>query len=407
MKERLFSQIRPRSIIAVVILSIVIAFASHFVISNPLGPARLVYPIEAWAAQLQMRCSLNAPDWLGNGLWHATSSQGALANQIVYLDPEGALHHCENGWAGNLLRSPKLAADTRFRFASVTKLFTADAVLSLVNSGALGLDTRLLDLFPEVLPVKDQRLERMTVAHLLSHTAGFDRSNGQDPMFLLNVKPWCPTDLSKLSTLTLSFDPGSKYGYSNLGYCLLGAIIERVSGKPYRVFMEEEYGLSASGLAFVDGPYLPDEVKYDFRNSNFYGEDYFKYFDFEAVSSSAGLSGNASALAKQIQKMLARQPLSLLSGRPLEGCNLYKLRECYGYGGYFYRKENSDLELYMHGGLFPGNVTLAMIDSEGGVTVWLSAGQPLEGFRKTAEMYEYLYQALGRYYAELKGSDRF
>jgi len=264
----------------------------------------------------------------------------------------------------------------------------------------LGMDTHLLDLFPEVLPVKDQRLEKVTVAHLLNHTAGFDRSNGQDPMFLVNVKPWCPSDLSKLSILTLSFDPGSKHGYSNLGYCLLGAIIERVSGKPYREFMEEEYGLSASGLVFVDGPYLPDEVRYDFRNSNFYGENYFSYFDFDAISSSAGLSGNASALAKQIEKMVARQPLNIRSGQPLEDCNQHKFRECYGFAVFSYQKEASDLKLYIHGGLFPGNVSLAMVDSEGGITVWLSAGQPLEGFRKTAEMYEYLYRALEKHYAE-------
>src|SRR5690606_797999 len=153
-----------------------------------------------------------------------------------------------------------------------------------------------VDILPEVLPVEDERLESVTVEQLLNHTAGFDRSNGQDPMFLLDIKPWCPGRLQKLSSSRLKFDPGSKYSYSNLGYCLVGVVVEGVSGSPYRQYMEDEYKLSALGLGFIDGPYKADEVRYDFRNSNFYGESYFNYFDFNAISASAGLSGNALSL---------------------------------------------------------------------------------------------------------------
>src|SRR5690606_6328770 len=198
MKKRLSNSLQLKDGVLVLCLVVAIASVSHFVITNPLGPARLFYPIQAQVAQFKAFCSSDAPSWLMPSLKYATRSQGALANQLAYIDPEGRLHHCENGWVGKQLRSPELKSDARFRFASVTKLFTADAILSLINNGALGMDTHLLDLFPEVLPVKDQRLEKVTVAHLLNHTAGFDRSNGQDPMFLVNVKPWCPSDLSKL-----------------------------------------------------------------------------------------------------------------------------------------------------------------------------------------------------------------
>src|SRR5690606_24299187 len=121
------------------------------------------YPIEAQIARFQMTCSNNAPVWLKASLQYATRMQGSLANQVAYIDPNGMLHHCENGWVGNLFRSPALDPDARFRFASVTKLFTADAVLSLVNAGKLTLDTRLVKVLPEVLPVKDERLASVTI----------------------------------------------------------------------------------------------------------------------------------------------------------------------------------------------------------------------------------------------------
>src|SRR5690606_18601318 len=170
---------------------------SHLVITNPQGPMRLIYPVQAQIAQFKMTCSSGAPGWLETSLRYATRSQGSLANQIAYIDPAGQFHHCENGWSGTFWRSPEVDQNTRFRFASVTKLFTADAVLSLINAGKLTLNTRLVDILPEVLPVKDERLKLVTVEQLLNHTAGFDRSNGQDPMFLLDIKPWCPGRLQK------------------------------------------------------------------------------------------------------------------------------------------------------------------------------------------------------------------
>lgn len=398
MNKILFQTIKPTDILLVVGLGLVVALVSHSVITNPLGPKRLLYLFEAQFAQLQITCSPEAPQWLRSSLKFATRTQGSLTNQIAYIDPNKQLHHCENGWTGDLFRSPVTDRDSRFRYASLTKLFTADAVLALVNEGKIGLDTPLVSILPDILPVRDKRVEGITIAHLLQHTAGFDRMSGQDPMFLLNVKPWCPYNLAKLSTLRLSFDPGTRYGYSNLGYCLLGVVVERVTGKTFRDYIQQEYGLSENGLAFIDGPYLPDEIRYDFRHNGFFGEDYYKYFDYFALSSAAGLSGNAIELAWQVQRMIERKPLSILSGTPLQGCDLHDFQECYGYAVYSYRAPDSSFEVYVQGGTFPGAISLAMMDPLGGIVVWLSAGQPLDGFTSSSEMYLHIYRSLESHY---------
>lgn len=398
MKERLFQSISAKDISFVVLLMAMVTYVAHFMISNPLGVERLFYPIEAFVAENQQQCSVGAPKWLADSLRYATRNQGSLANQIAFLEPNGRLHHCENGWTGAFFRSPKVSSKTRFRYASITKLFTADAILQLVNSGELDLETPLVAILTEVNPTKDDRIKQITIKNLLNHSAGFDRTNGIDPMFRLQTEPWCPYELTELSGRELSFTPGSRHEYSNSGYCLLGAVIERQSGRPFRDFMKESYNFEDLGVRFIDGPYLEDEVQYDFRNSNFFGEDYYEFFDFYANSATAGLSGSASALAKLIRPMLTRVPNSILTGESVPGCGRSKLRDCIGHAVDIYEPIWSDVTFYLHGGFMAGNVSLAVIDSNGGVTVWLSSGRPLAGFSQTKKMYEVIFKALNSNY---------
>lgn len=130
------------------------------------------------------------------------------------------------------------AADTKFRIGSLTKQFTAAMVLQLVDKGQLKLDGKVTDYLPNYpKPAGDQ----ITLHHLLSHTAGLPDYTAQ-PKFVTEVMrtPQEPTQLVALfSALPLEFAPGTKFSYSNSGYVLLGAIIEKVMGKPYaQVFQE-------------------------------------------------------------------------------------------------------------------------------------------------------------------------
>src|SRR5690606_36808601 len=102
--------------------------------------------------KLSGTCSEGAPNWMPRLLNQATSILVSPANQLAYVSPQGDLYHCENGWRGTTFRSGLVDSTTRYRYASVSKLFTADAVLNLIAEGKLGLGTTLLELFPEQVP---------------------------------------------------------------------------------------------------------------------------------------------------------------------------------------------------------------------------------------------------------------
>jgi CubicO group peptidase (beta-lactamase class C family) len=138
----------------------------------------------------------------------------------------------------------------KFRIASISKPITAAAILRLVEMGKLKLDDpafALLKLIPPDGATPDPRLQRITIRQLLQHTAGFDRAESFDPMFrpiviaksLHTTPPAGPTEVIRyMMGQKLDFDPGSRYAYSNFGYCVLGRVIEKVSGMGYEAFVK-------------------------------------------------------------------------------------------------------------------------------------------------------------------------
>lgn len=386
--------------LAVMGLVVVLAAASHVWITNRQGVLRAGYPLQAWVTQFSIRCSPDAPAWLHELTEYAIQHRGSLANQWAHQGPDGVLHHCESGWQGRWLLSARVAVDTRFRFASLSKLLTADAVLALANAGRLSLDDRLLNHWPQAadLPaLQDARVGHITLRHLVQHRGGTDRLRIPDPMLMNNKKPWCPENTAALVSLRLDFEPGSRAVYANLGYCLLGVVIEQVVGMPFRDWMAQEYALSKRGLRYLDGPYLADEVQYDFRNSPVYGAGYWRMFDFPALSSSMGLSGSAAGLVPVLAAMPHRQPLNVLNAPPPD-CRPSVHEDCYGYAVRHYRPEGSPLTLYIQNGTLIGATAQAVFDSQGGVTVWVGNGM-VPGLRKADRaMADRLHRLLVPYY---------
>ena len=134
--------------------------------------------------------------------------------------------------------------DSLFRIASVSKPITAAAILVLVQRDRLDLDAKVVTLLgkSELLRGKpaDPRFGEITVRQLLHHTGGFDRGKSFDPM--LQAAPvvealGTPADRTAIVRFMfgrpLDFDPGTRYAYSNFGYCLLGRVIEAVTGRSY------------------------------------------------------------------------------------------------------------------------------------------------------------------------------
>ena len=174
---------------------------------------------------------------------------GALA-----VVEEGRLVYARGyGWADRENKIPAKPGSL-FRIASISKPFTAVAVLKLVERGKTSLDTGVFDLLAlgaEPMQPKggkfDERWKQITVRHLLQHTGGWDRDKSFDPMFrsrqiaktLGIASPPGPRDIIRyMLDQPLDFDPGTRYAYSNFGYCILGRVIEKVAGMSYEKFVQ-------------------------------------------------------------------------------------------------------------------------------------------------------------------------
>jgi CubicO group peptidase (beta-lactamase class C family) len=123
-------------------------------------------------------------------------------------------------------------SETRFSINSISKTFTAAAILSLVADGEIDLRAPVSIYIPELnAPWADS----VTTHHLLTHTSGLPRESGIRPYDELNFKD----QVKLVSDLSLLFTPGDRYEYSNCGFILLGAIIENTSGVSYENFVTE------------------------------------------------------------------------------------------------------------------------------------------------------------------------
>jgi CubicO group peptidase (beta-lactamase class C family) len=128
-----------------------------------------------------------------------------------------------------------LAPDMKFRIGSITKQFTAVAILMLAEDGALSLSDPI-----------DRHVayptsgKTVTIEHLLTHTSGIPSYTDLEEWLSMWRKDMTPAEILDLTRdRPLCFEPGSDFRYNNTGYILLGAIIEKASGMPYARFVEE------------------------------------------------------------------------------------------------------------------------------------------------------------------------
>jgi len=168
-------------------------------------------------------------------LSHAESEFGFSGSALVVKD-DSILVSDGYGLA-NREMSVQNILDTKFLLCSVTKPFTATAIMQLVERGSLSLDdpiTRYLTSYT------DSSIDNITVYHLLTQTSGIPEylslvdSNRtfSNPVSVDQV-------ISKFMKAPLEFEPGSKWQYSNSNYYLLGKIIELVSGLSYGEYMNK------------------------------------------------------------------------------------------------------------------------------------------------------------------------
>ncbi|ENX24929.1 serine hydrolase domain-containing protein [Acinetobacter sp. CIP 102136] len=382
MGGKLFSKIKFKDILFIIFLIMGVVTTTHFYLIDRVGFWRLVYPVQAQFAIWSIDCDQeDTPTWMQDSLKYIIKNQKNLTNQIAYVNKQQKLYTCQSGWQKTAVFSEKITADTRFRYASMTKIVTNHAILHLIAHNKIQLNDPLIRYLPQLQnkPMKDPRIQQITIADLLQQRSGFDRLKSEDIVFANNKKPWCPTQLDAISTIKLDHEPNTKYTYDNRNTCLLGVVIEQITGQPYQEYIQQHYPLKQHNMKFSHGTYYPDEVRYDFRNNDFWMESDDNSFDFHAIASSAGLTGSAKALAQTIYPMLAQPYPNILDIAPdnLANCHLNEFKSCNGYAMWHYQKDKNHPKMYFRNGGLPATTSLAMVTSKNEVVIWVSNGATL------------------------------
>ncbi len=200
-----------------------IAFASFLLLQAPISLAQNLNGLSQSAASATP--STQQLDQIAKGYYKA-DQPGATV--IVIKDGKVLLRKAYG--LANLSTKEALQADHVMRLGSITKQFTAVAILQLIEAGKIALNDPVSKFFPDY-PASGKLV---TIEHLLTHTSGIPSYTGK-PGFMAKSM----TDISVSEMVdsfkndALEFEPGTAYKYNNSGYFLLGAIIEKVSGETY------------------------------------------------------------------------------------------------------------------------------------------------------------------------------
>lgn len=160
-----------------------------------------------------------------------------------------------------------VTSSSLFRIASMSKSFTAMAILKLRDEGKLNLDDPAYLYVPELKKLKYPTADStpITIRHLLTHGAGFPEDNPWGDRQLADTDK----DLSALLEKQISFSnpPGIAYEYANLGFALLGRIVTKVSGMPYQKYIRENIwrplGMNTSEWEYAN--VAPDKLAHGYR----------------------------------------------------------------------------------------------------------------------------------------------
>ena len=171
--------------------------------------------------------------------YHAPALSVAIARhgQFVYQRAFGLADKAANQPA---------TPDSLFRIASISKPITSAAIFTLIEQGRLRLDDLIFgpqglfkDDFVDFGGSYPDPVKKITLHHLLTHTGGGWTNDDNDPMFRQPDMDQQQLITWTLRTQPLKNEPGTHYAYSNFGYCILGRVIEKISGRPYAEFVQQ------------------------------------------------------------------------------------------------------------------------------------------------------------------------
>jgi N-acyl-D-amino-acid deacylase len=335
--------------------------------------------------------------------WEIPGSSVAIIKNDKWIVSKGY------GWADVLNQRP-MTPDSVFRIASVSKAITAVAILQLVQEGKLSLNTKVYDILNDLTPLSNampaRRVDDITLRNLLEMSSGWITDRGIDPMlgpwstrmlYQLNnrIPPACDTASRMMMTTPLQYAPGTQFSYSNINYCMLGLIVNKVTHQQgytgYENYVKQRllspFGITSMRIGdSTPGKQVENEVHYYFyepKNSKYTNTDrlndglpYGQTQLLQKNFSDGGWLASAPDLARFVQALnhyaiLTPNMIKIMMERPSfqENPNHYFAK------GWNVKYVN-DHRYLLKTGSFTGTQALVMLEDNGTVYVTLFNAKP-------------------------------
>jgi len=265
--------------------------------------------------------------------------------------------------------------NTRFHTGSMDKMFTATMIGQLIDEGKIRLDTRLIEVLPEY--PNREAAGKITIRNLLSHQSGVaPRDYGVPESDRLKPFERISEKLPDFAAKPLDFEPGTKADYSNEGFTVLGAILERLAGKSYYDLVQAKVfnpaGMKDTYYYRIDEISPLRAVGYRFPNKDFLGfGERVNNWTFQGLGYRGGANGGSYSTADDMTRFLkALRAYKLMSPRTTElMTGLQQGYPEYGFG--FVHRKVGDKTVRGHtgGGAFSGINCISRMVWETGFSV--------------------------------------
>jgi CubicO group peptidase (beta-lactamase class C family) len=249
------------------------SFTRRFVLQNLLtSAAAATIPFPALEAQAGFGGSTGQQRGEMGRIAGAFRQQFSVPASSIAISRNGQFVYDQAIGMGDHQHLTQVQQSSLFRVASLSKPITAVTIFSLIEQGKLNLTDKVFG--PSgVLGIKYGKppykpyITDITVDHLLTHTSGGWPNDNTDPM--MHNNGWDQTKLitETIANVPLTYPPGTHWAYSNFGYCVLGRVIEQVTGQPYAAYVQANIlgpcGISTMQIAAnKESQRAPNEVVY-------------------------------------------------------------------------------------------------------------------------------------------------
>lgn len=228
--------------------------------------------------------------------------------ELVWVKTAGVREFANSAGDANVTKAA-VTPETVFRIASMTKSFTAMAILKLRDEGKLSLDDQVAKYVPALadLPYPTSDSPTITIRHLLTHSEGFPEDN-----------PWGDRQLAQTDEtmrawlkagIPFSTSPGTAFEYSNYGFAILGQVVAKASGKPYADYVRDNIlrplGMNASTFEMSEVPRDRIALGYSREDNAWKAEPILAHGSFGSMG---GLWTTAPDLARYVAFLLSAFP---------------------------------------------------------------------------------------------------